>query len=478
MRPRVERQAKWLLSRRLTKSLAATERDDDDPAEDFAECGPDRAVGLLHIAAEIEHVLMVQYLYAAYSLGGEQVPPQHRETVAAWQEIILGIAKEEMAHLITVQNVLRLLGAPLNLDRNDYPWDAPFYPFPFALEPLSLDSLARYVYAESPEVWPDDVETSEKDDIIRRAGAGGSGELHQVGELYRAIIAVLSDDKQVPDDAFDAETLPYQSSWDEWGRSYRQGRRGTSISAQDGTPDLLIGTAYSRETAVKALQAVAEQGEAADIDPGTDARSHFRRFLTVYRELRDKQSDWSATIRLAKNPRATGGRDPIAGTTYLENRRTRLWARLCDLRYRMLMISLSHSFNLSGEVGPLPDAQARGMLTHRTFGEMYNVRAISRLLTRMPVGEAKDDLWAGPPFEMPYTMKLPRSERGCWRVHLDMLESSRSLVRKILPHSHPYEREFLHSLSRLDQSAYAAIRKLWGAGPEEDRMHRLERSLV
>jgi hypothetical protein len=48
--------------------------------------------------------------------------------VRCWQEVILGIAKEEMAHLITVQNVLRLIGGPLNLDRNDYPWDAPFYP--------------------------------------------------------------------------------------------------------------------------------------------------------------------------------------------------------------------------------------------------------------------------------------------------------------------------------------------------------------
>ena len=36
--------------------------------------GHDYAVYLLHIAAEIEHLLMVQYLYAAYSLGGAQVP--------------------------------------------------------------------------------------------------------------------------------------------------------------------------------------------------------------------------------------------------------------------------------------------------------------------------------------------------------------------------------------------------------------------
>ena len=40
------------------------------------------------------------------------------------------------------------LGGPLNLERDDYPWNVPFYPFPFTLEPLTPDSLAKYVYAE------------------------------------------------------------------------------------------------------------------------------------------------------------------------------------------------------------------------------------------------------------------------------------------------------------------------------------------
>ncbi|MEW6736214.1 MAG: ferritin-like domain-containing protein, partial [Acidobacteriota bacterium] len=70
---------------------------------------------LLYIDAEIEHALMVQYLYAAYSLGGAQVPENRRQMVQGWQEIILGIAKEEMGHLLSIQNVLRLIGAPLNL---------------------------------------------------------------------------------------------------------------------------------------------------------------------------------------------------------------------------------------------------------------------------------------------------------------------------------------------------------------------------
>jgi Ferritin-like len=79
----------------------------------------DWAVFLLHTAAEIEHALMVQYLYAAFSLGeppfqGPNVPSTAQTLVNRWRGTILGIAKEEMGHLITVQNLLRFIGGALN----------------------------------------------------------------------------------------------------------------------------------------------------------------------------------------------------------------------------------------------------------------------------------------------------------------------------------------------------------------------------
>ncbi len=98
---------------------------------------------LLHVASEIEHSLMVQYLFAAYSMGGPQVPEALRGKVREWQETILGIAKEEMGHLVTVQNLLKVLGAPLNLDREDYPWGTDFYPFDFNLQHLTISALAK-----------------------------------------------------------------------------------------------------------------------------------------------------------------------------------------------------------------------------------------------------------------------------------------------------------------------------------------------
>src|SRR5215475_6902207 len=85
-----------LKSRPVTKyliyeDLAALGGDDKRPEMTWR----DHLAMLLHIGAEIEHSLMVQYLYAAYSLGGEQVPPQHRAMVARWQASILAVAKEE-----------------------------------------------------------------------------------------------------------------------------------------------------------------------------------------------------------------------------------------------------------------------------------------------------------------------------------------------------------------------------------------------
>src|SRR6266487_3152506 len=133
MRYRIERQVKLPVasttSRATPSFLAVMSQGEAVPAAPLVPpelSARDYILLLLHVGAEIEHSLMVQYLYSAYSLGGPQVPAAEREKVRGWQEAILGIAKEEMGHLLTVQNVLRLLGGALNLDREDFPWDSEF----------------------------------------------------------------------------------------------------------------------------------------------------------------------------------------------------------------------------------------------------------------------------------------------------------------------------------------------------------------
>ena len=102
----------------------------------------DHLVMMLTSGAEVEHALMVQYLYAAYSINGDQARRGARAMVEGWRASILSVAREEMGHLLTVQNMLVLLGAPISFGREMMPWDHEFYPFPFSLEPLSEERAA------------------------------------------------------------------------------------------------------------------------------------------------------------------------------------------------------------------------------------------------------------------------------------------------------------------------------------------------
>ncbi|WP_441246886.1 ferritin-like domain-containing protein [Kitasatospora sp. McL0602] len=407
----------------------------------------DYTVMLLHVAAEIEHSLMVQYLYAAYSLGGPQVPEAHRESVRRWQETILGIAKEEMGHLLTVQNLLTALGAPVNLDREDYPWGTEFYPFPFTLRRLTLASLATYVCAESPPGWAG----AEADAIKELAGCAAGQPVNQVGALYRRLTAVLADKERTPDVAFQAATLPYQASWDEWGRGYTRGERGQESGNVPDTKsaELLIRGVHSRDSAVKALHDIGEQGEAfEEVSPDGDGdageTSHFRRFLSIFQEITAlPEGDRELISRpVADNPRTAHRLNEetaalAAGvgrqtTREITDPVTAGWGHLFNLRYRMLLVDIAHAFRLSGPLDDGTVLTARGSLIHRAFAEMYNLRAISGMLVQLPLSASEPDGdRAGPPFEMPYTLELPDQDRNRWLLQRDLLQASQLAVAAV-----------------------------------------------
>ena len=448
-----------LLRRGRTASTAAA-KPALSPPQGYS--GHDYAIFLLHVAAEIEHALMVQYLYAAYSLGGPQVPKAHRAKVSGWQTILLGVAKEEMGHLITVQNVLRLIGAPLNLDREDFPWDAPYTPFKFTLEPLTPKSLARYVFVESPETWPVDAEPY-REKITALASRGQERAPNQVGKLYALMIDVLSDHDLVPDHLFQAETLTYQAAADEWGRGYSTNVAG-STPADPAKPDLIIKTAYSRSTATDALKAVASQGEAPDIDDELNEQSHFRRFFNIFKDFPEAGSSWSPIRPLAVNPTTVKSDPPVDGSTYIVDPVSRDWAELLNLRYRMLLIYLSHSFRLSGGTGTERDGRARGLVLNNTVGEMYNVRAIAKSIVQLPCGGPDAGLRAGPAFEMPYSLELPQAERDAWQLHLDLLNAATPIVEGLKRNAREDALRYLSDLALVDRRKAAAIEAILGRG--------------
>jgi hypothetical protein len=417
---------------------------------------------LLHVASEIEHALMVEYLYAAYTIGGPQVPEKERATAARWQEVIAGIAKEEMGHLMTVQNLLRALGEPLNLNREDYPWDSAFLPYPFRLEPLTLNSLARFIVAESPANW-----TGKEADEIRaqaRKDLDNDARFHRVGELYAVIRKLIADANLIPDSAFRAETLPYQANWDEWGRGYRAGARGASKGAAiPATPDLLLLPVTSRTEALAAIDAIATQGEANPSD-SEDAPSHFARFLSIYHEF-PKKAQWASRPApvnpfVASDAESRCGMQAPGDQTPITHPEARLWASLFNVRYRMLLMNLLHTFKYPGSLDERSKLSPRGLLIHRTFGEMYNLRAIAFILVQTPLNQTSRTLVAGPPFQMPFTLDLPMDEVDRWELHLQLIAGSSQIVKMLEPVAPESRQTYLQALSGGNQEGTTAIQTI------------------
>jgi hypothetical protein len=153
-------------------------------------------VRLLRESAQIEHALMVQYLYAAFS-----VKSQYFEIVgAAFANPcgLLGIAIQEMQHLNYVSGLLRDLGAAPNLTSQDFPYDQDIYPFPLNLERLSRQSLAKYVYTEAPAaaVAP----TPGTHDPFLEALKEALGDLrpNHLGSVYGAVLTLVRDVEATP----------------------------------------------------------------------------------------------------------------------------------------------------------------------------------------------------------------------------------------------------------------------------------------
>jgi Ferritin-like len=405
----------------------------------------EQAIRLLWIGAEVEHALMAQYLYAAYTINLQQPEEAMRQDVLRWRNTILAIAREEMGHLATVENLLTLIGGPLHFDREDFPIvDPDLWPFPFELEPLSKLSLAKYVLAETPA---EDVLVKlglkdEIDAIKLSLKVGGDLTVHRVGLIYDKVNQLFTANPmpQGPDVPPYTDQNPSIATIDiqESAEKYQV----TPAAWGLGYADLLIETAHDRTSAQSAIHLVSEQGEGSSVPSDLDS-SHFGRFLKIYREFPDSNS-WRPSHHVAINPTTKPGvNDP---TRTIDGDACN-WAELSNLRYHMLLLYLHHSFLIEAP-STGPSRSPRGSLISWTFGEMYNLRSLSEILMGMPL-QPGSELNAGPPFEMPYTLALPPREADRWRTHRDLLNASITLVGRMLEHER--ERDLEHKPNR---SAY------------------------
>lgn|GEM_PF-1528433 len=431
----------------------------------------EKAIYLLKVAAEVEHALLVQYLYAAYSTKADG----SAET-RALAATLSSVAIEEMGHLATVQNLLLALGEKPYLYRQDFGTptgdDLRLFPFDLMLEPLSEKSLAKYIYVESPET-PElpasdipifsKVEELAKDnpnmEPLNRVGllyyllgaVFGTQELieerAQVDPWFRQVnsVAVLAaevyggrDKVHLTDADLANLKLDTQVTDEVWDRADRNG--------VDVRVHPLRNVANVREDILEALKEIGVQGEglgASGGGMGEVERSHFYRFFVQYKQT------FHVSNPPDVHPVPKAAVIPSDAITHPEARE---WAQLANLRYHLLLGFLEQ--HLRSE-----DESERLFLAAWCFVEMYNLKKLGSFLVQLPLldGGSAEEKAAALPFTMPPEDELQfafAETEGKWpAVHAKRLTEAVEVQERLmsLPGLSDEKRLFLDYSLRTDQ---------------------------
>ncbi|MCB2399355.1 ferritin-like protein [Rhizobium ruizarguesonis] len=392
----------------------------------------EQAIRLLQVAAEVEHALMVQYLYAAGSIAVSTMVDGSLEedpAAKAFADTIISIAVEEMGHLGTVQNLLLLLGGAeaFHVQRDELRTKSELNPLPFVLEPVDRRTLARYVAAEMPELNPVPQDVQELLDLISDDARGFP---KRVGAIY-AVLHLLFDDPQASDvrgnapsaglhltddDLLPAETIKlYQAEPGEWGDHFDQ--------------VLLFDHIFTRAEARTAIEKIMEQGEGFTTDESQP--SHFKTFMNLAKTLKTATI---AVLPMATSPTLTPGHGGENGAL-IEADYTKLWAQVQSLQYVLLLLGLLHALNIPRETEA--DKKRRKAIAELTVrGGMRNaLGSIAAVLTTLPMNAGDAPVKAGPPFDLDPKLVAPGDPSQFPVRHLLLLDELSGLYAKIRQHS-------------------------------------------
>jgi len=312
------------------------------PSTQGAKSPLEDLVGLLKFAVGVEHGLLIQYLYAAYACKNVVV-----------SSVLRRISTEEMGHLLSVMNLLVALGENPNLSRYDANVDRTFDPFPFRLEPVSANVLAKYAACERPDdLNIDPEELPYLPEILSAASHSAGISPVRVGLLYAKIYWLLraSDDPlQNPQDepwiGFPIEDVVRECP-PNWHVHPFPVTDPTNIQGghkpwQASSPNVLVGIATTRELALRAIADLTSQGEGF----GNQPDAHFDKFVEAYLAVK---ADPDPTTLVPMNPwyKGSAGAQGHAADE-ITSEAGRLIALAADQVYELILLSIALFFSTS-----------------------------------------------------------------------------------------------------------------------------------
>ncbi|HEV2756318.1 MAG TPA: ferritin-like protein [Actinomycetota bacterium] len=378
----------------------------------------DALVYMLVEAAEIEHAICCQYLFAGFGLKqsvSEGVTDRQLAAIGRWQRTILEIAAQEMLHFALVNNMLAALGAAPRVGRPNLPVQGRHYPpgVQFALMPFGEQALRHFLFLERPEgINLADAEGFEAlreaepvmnpDDIVPRPQ-----DFSTVGELYRSIEL-----------GFERLVERYGEEWVFIGDESSQ---ATPETFQ--WPELVPVT--DLKSAKQAIDVVVEQGEGPR---GHWKDAHYGRLLVILGEYLTMRREDPA-FEPSRPVVAANCRHPVdTDSSYLIT--DPLTSKVMDsfnVSYEILLYALARYFAHGHETQEQLDT-----LADVAVGLMIQViRPLGIALTELPVGAELPGKTAGPSFELFHASGylLPHTWQAWVLLHERMSELEAFLER-------------------------------------------------
>jgi hypothetical protein len=356
-------------------------------------------------ASALEHLVMCQYLYAAFSMKDredEGLPPDQLAAVRRWRKELLHIGQQEMLHLALVQNLLTAVGAAPYLSRPNFPLPPRAYPagIQMALLPFGETALRHFAFLERPE----DVEMADV-------------------EMFAALEKAAS----LP--AVEDEIGGHLRDFATIGQMYRAVEVGLDqLAARLGEPRLFLGPPAAQATdlhfrweelvavtdlasARRAIDTIVEQGEGAR---GDWKEAHFGRLVTILDEyLAMRAAD--PAFEPARPVLAACVRPPEDGTPVpiVTDAFTSRCMDLLNATYEVLLQLLARYFAHTDET-----EEQLEVLADVSVGLMYTaIKPLGSLVTRLPIGHEYPGATAGPSFELFFSVDylLPHRD-AAWLV--------------------------------------------------------------
>ena len=361
-------------------------------------------------AAELEHGIMCQYLFAAFSLkedAGEGLTEDQVETVRRWREQVSHVAVQEMLHLALVQNLLSAIGAAPHLSRPNFPQPASHYPagVNLTLLPFGEQALRHFMFLERPEGMA--LHDAPGLAAYRRAApamqpgdiAPHGQDFATVGHLYRSIEAGIEHQAQ-----------KYGERWLFVGPPRAQATR-----KYFGWPELVAVTDVA--SARRAIGQILEQGEG----PRGDWRNaHFGQFVEIldeFERLREADRGFDPVRPVLPLNVRPSERDP--NVPLVTDPLAQRVMDLFNVCYEILLLMLQRFFAHTEET----DAQLQ-VLADGTYALMARaLKPLGDIITSLPAGPEYPGQTAGPSFELFYESDyvLPHRE-AAWVLLAERIE--------------------------------------------------------